>query len=98
MLETSKDFLFIILSFSVLLLTFCFAWLFYYIIKIIRDVSSSIDKMNDTTKKIDNLIKTLKDKLEKSASHFLIIGELIKYAMNYFSEREDKKNNKIAKK
>ncbi|MEA2065430.1 MAG: hypothetical protein U9O66_04030 [Patescibacteria group bacterium] len=97
MLETSKDFLFIILSFSVLLLTFCFLWLFYYLIKIIRDISASIDRINDITKKIDNLTKSIKDKLESSTSHLFMIGELIKYAMNHFSEKQDKKNNKKVK-
>lgn len=98
MLETSKDFLFVILSFSVLLLTFCFVWLFYYIIKIIKDVSASIDMISHITKKIDDLTELAKDKLKKSTSYFLITGELIKCAMDYFSKKQNKKNNKTIKK
>ncbi|MCK5460217.1 hypothetical protein KAI52_03815 [Candidatus Parcubacteria bacterium] len=91
MLETSKDLLFIVLSFSVLLLTFCFVWLFYYLIKIIRDISSSIDKINDITKKIDDLVKLVKDKLGSSASHLFMIGEMIKSVMNYINKKQENK-------
>ena len=91
MLETSKDLLFVILSFSVLLLTFCFVWLFYYLIKIIRDISSSIDRINDITKKIDDLVKLVKDKLGGSVSHLFMIGEMIKSVMNYINKKQGNK-------
>ena len=94
MLETSMDFLFIILSFSVLLLTFCFAWMFYYLIKIIRDISVSIDRINDITKKIDDLTKSIKDKLESSTSHLFMIGELIKSVIDYINKKQKGKKTK----
>lgn len=88
MLETSKDFLFIILAFCALWLTIFFSWLFYYIIKIFKGASNIIGRAADVVNKVDNFVDLMKAKAEKSASHLVILSELAKKGIDFMEKRK----------
>lgn len=90
MLETSKDFLFIILAFCALWLTIFLSWLMYYIIKIFRNTSRVIDRANETVNKVDDFIDSIKARLEKSTSHLVLLGELVRKGMDFMEKRKEK--------
>lgn len=90
MLETSKDFLFIVLAFSILWLTIFISWLLYYIIKIFRNTSRVIDRVNETISKIDSFVDLVKAKVEKSTSHLVLLGEIIKQGMDFMERKKEK--------
>lgn len=87
MLDTSKDVLFIVLAFCVLWLTVFISWLLFYLIKVFRSASKTIDKTQETIKMIDSFVNSLKDKINKSTSHLLLLGELAKQGMNFMDKR-----------
>jgi len=88
MLETSKDFLFIVLAFCILWLTIFVSWILYYVIRIFRNTSSVIGKVQDTVEKLDDFIENFKNKVEKSTSGLMILGELAKQGMNFVENRK----------
>ncbi len=87
MLETSKDVLFIILAFCILWLTIFVSWLLYYLIKMFREAGKAIDTAYE-------FIDSLKEKLEKSTSHLLLIAELLKKGMDFMKERKNEEYKK----
>ncbi len=87
MLDTSKDVLFIVLAFCVLWLTVFISWLLFYLIKVFRSASKTIDKTQETIKMIDDFVNSLKEKITKSTSHLLLLGELAKQGMSFMDKR-----------
>ena len=94
MLETSKDFLFIILAFCILWLTIFVSWILYYVIRIFKNTSSVIGKAQNTVEKLDEFIESFKHKVEKSTSGLLILGELAKQGMSFMEKRKSYKEDK----
>ena len=47
MLETSKDFLFIVLAFCILWVTIFISWILFYVIKIFRNSSKAVEMVQE---------------------------------------------------
>lgn len=90
-IQDSKDILYLALSFGVLLLSVLTAWFIYYLVMMIREVF----KM---TKEIDELIKTVKEKIDNSASYLFLIGEGIKKLVEVAKDYNSKRAKKTVKK
>ena len=86
-IETSKDILYIVLAFCVLWLSIFFSWLLYYFIGMARNFYRLVQGVTDTIKKADDLIKTVKEKVEHSASYIGIFAEGIKQVVSYALEK-----------
>ena len=95
-IETSKDILYIVLAFCVLWLTIFMSWLLYYFIGMARSMYRIVKGASDTIKKADDLIKTIKEKVEHSASYFVIAAEALKEVVKYVIEK--RKESNVAKK
>ena len=50
--------------------------------------------MRDRLHKVDDVLKTLKDKIEHSTSYLLLIGEGVKKLVEVIKERTDKSDKK----
>jgi CHASE3 domain sensor protein len=87
LIQSSKDLLYIVLAFCILWLTIFMAWFIYYLAMIMRQVFLSTKEMRERVKKVDEVMKALKEKIEHSASYLLLIGEgvkkLVEIAKNY---------------
>jgi biopolymer transport protein ExbB/TolQ len=99
-IETSKDILYIVLAFCVLWLTIFMSWLLYYFIGMARNAYRLVQGFSNTIKKTDELIKTLKEKIEHSASYFVVAAEALKEVVKYVIEkrRESQDNKEEVKK
>ena len=82
--ETSRDILNILLGFSVLLIAVMIAVLLYQFIMIIRDIRNLSKSIKEKVLLIDGLLKTsqdilhtIKDKLEHSTAYIGILIELV---------------------
>ncbi len=95
MLETSKDFLFIILAFCILWITIFVSWILYYIIRIFKNTSNVISKVQETVEKLDEVIDRFKNKVEKSTSGLMILGELAKQGMDFMEKRKGGKEGEV---
>lgn len=97
MLLTSHDLLNIVIAISVFLLSVFTCAAIYYVARILEQVFSSIKEMRERVNKVDEVIKSIKEKVEHSSSYFLLIGEgikkLVEMAMDY-SGKEKKTKRK----
>jgi len=94
LIENSKDLLNVVLAFCVLWLTIFLAWFIYYLIMIMRQGYIAAKEMKERLKKIDETIKTFKEKMEHSAMYLSLIGEGIKKIVEIVKEKKDKKSRK----
>ena len=97
-IETSKDILYIVLAFCVLWLTIFFSWLLYYFIGMARNAYRLVQGAADTIKKADELIKTVKEKVEHSASYFMLAAEALKEVVKYVIEKRQESGESKKKK
>lgn len=88
MFETTKDIWFLVLSICVVFFTAFLCAVFFYLIKLLKQLNTAI---NDIKTKFDNLHSTIKS----GFSYFGIISEVAKMAFNTFvSKKKNKKTKK----
>jgi len=78
LIQDSKDLLFIVIAFCVLWLTIFVAWFIYYLAMIMRQAYQATKDMRERINKIDEIIQSLKEKIEHSASYLSLISEGVK--------------------
>ena len=92
MFENSKDILNLAIALAVVSVAGFGAWAVYYIARILQQVFKITKEMRDRISKIDELIKTLKEKIEHSTSYLLLIGEgvkkLVEIGKTYVEKKE----------
>ncbi|MFH0891170.1 MAG: hypothetical protein V1867_00150 [Candidatus Falkowbacteria bacterium] len=98
MFETSKDFLNIAIGAAVLGLAGFTCWAIYYFAMILRQAFKIVKEMRDRLTKIDELIETLKEKIEHSTSYLLLIGEGVKKLVDIVKVYTGKEGKKTKKK
>ena len=88
MLETSKDLLFIALALCALLFTgviFILIWQFISIISNIRDITKGVRQKLDL---VDDVVKTLKDKIQSSASYVVLIVKAVEKIVDHLQGKK----------
>lgn len=78
MFNTSQDILNIAKTAAVIglsTITFIFV---YYLVRIIRELFKMVEEMRERINKVDDLIQSVKEKIEHSTSYLLLISEGIK--------------------
>ena len=89
-LQTSKDLLNLVIALAILGFTFFSCWAIYYFIMILRQVFKSLKEMRQRLQQIDEVIKTLKEKIEHSTSYLLLIVEAISKLAEVMKEKGEK--------
>ena len=89
MFETSKDLLNIAIAAAVIGLAGFACWGMYYFARILQQVFAIIKEMRSRLHKIDELIKTVKEKLEHTTSYLLLISEGVKKLVDVIKEKVD---------
>ncbi len=89
MFENSKDILNIAIAAAVVGLAGFAAWGLYYFARILQQVFAVIKDMRSRLHKIDELIKTVKDKLEHTTSYLLLISEGVKKLVDVIKDKVD---------
>ena len=92
-INDNQDLLYIVISISVLGLTFFICWVMYYLAMILKQSFQVVKEMRDRIHKIDGIIDSLKEKIEHSASYLLLIGEGIKKLIEIMKGRAEKKKS-----
>lgn len=94
MFSTSKDVLFLVLAFSILLLTVLFAWILVYIIMIFREVNRLAKGVEEKVKRVDELLVTIKEKIEHSTSYLGLLVEVVRQGLAFVREKKEKKGRR----
>jgi CHASE3 domain sensor protein len=87
MFETSKDFLNIAIGVAVVGVAGFSCWAIYYTARILQQVFKTVKEMREWIAKVDDLIKTIKDKIEHSTSYLLLISEGVKKLVEVIKDR-----------
>ena len=90
-INDSKDLLYIVISLSVLLFTAFSCWAIYYMARILQQTFKVIKETRDRLNKFDELVKTIKEKIERSASYLPLIMEGVKKLVELMKNRAEKK-------
>lgn len=103
MIETSQDILYIVIAFSVLWVTIFFCWMLYYFIVTLRNVSKMTLSIREKLEMVDNILKLVKNKLEKGSNHMALLSDsaikLVGFLMDkHKSDKESKKTSRSRKK
>lgn len=94
MLQNSQDLLTIVKAVSLLGFVFFVCWGLYYFAMILRQGYLIIKEMRDRIRKVDDVIKAFKDKIEHSASYLLLISEGVKKLIEVTKRMSEKKEGK----
>jgi len=98
LIQDSKDLLFIVIAFCVLWLTIFIAWFIYYLAMIMRQAYQATKDMRERINKIDEVIQSLKEKIEHSASYLGLISEGVKKITEVVKEKTGTKKKTTKKK
>ena len=98
MLETSKDLLYVVIAISIFGLTIFICWAIFYFAQILRQVFKVAKEMRERLHKVDEVIQSLKEKIEHSTSYLLLIGEGIKKLVEVVKEHTGKEKKKKVRK
>jgi hypothetical protein len=99
MIGSTKDILYIVISFCILWFTIFVCWAIYYVAMILRESKKIIADVRKKIELIESLIMALKEKLEHTSSHMKLLVETIANVADFIKEkREEKKSEKKKKK
>ena len=93
----SKDILYIVLSVAVLWITIFFCWILYYIVAMMRDVRRGMKDFQEKIHRIDDVMHSIKDKIEHSVSLFAVLAETGRQLVGYFVTKKHDKAEKEEK-
>lgn len=97
MLENSKDFLNIAIAVAVLGFAALSGLAVFYLAMILRQAFRVVKEMRSRLDKIDELVRSIREKIEHSTSYLLLIGEGVKKLVEVIRERtggEDRKGKR----
>ena len=97
MFDSSKDILNIAIAASVGIFAIFTCYAIYYFAQILRQGFKIIKEMRDRLHKVDSLIKTIKDKIEHSTSHIILIAEGMKKLVEVIKAHTSKDSEKKKK-
>jgi len=91
MLNNSGDILNIILAISIATLTIFLCWAIYYFIASAQRIYSLVRKVESGVSKAEEILDIARNKLKNSRAYFIILGEIVKQAMEFVKEKQPKK-------
>lgn len=94
MLETSKDILYISISFFVLLLSIFICWVIYYLAMILREFKKIVADIRKKIELIEAVLNALKEKLEHTSSHMKLLVDTAINLAEFFKDRRKEKQRK----
>lgn len=102
MIETSKDILYLVIAFSVLLVTIFLIWIMYYLAMILKQGKEMVNSVRKKIDAIDEILHTIKEKVTSSAAILTALArgitDLIGFFKNRKEAREEKQEEKKKKK
>lgn len=90
-ISDTKDLLYVVISLCVLLFTVFSCWAIYYFARILQQMFKIIKEVSDVLNKVEELIKSFKEKIERSASYLPLIMEGVKKLVEMMKSRAEKK-------
>lgn len=93
LIETSKDLLYVVLTFAVLWFVIFFSWIMFYVIMIVRQTHKMVSTFRSRVDQIGQAAEKIKAKFESSSTYIKIIGKLAEKAIATFVEKKRAKKS-----
>ncbi len=87
---STLDFLYIVLSICIIVLTVFICWGIYYGIRIIKSIFNIIDQTQESLKRLENAFLETKERIENSFSAIKITTEAVKAILEFFTKKRKK--------
>lgn len=97
MFSTSSDILNLVLAICIIALTVFLCISLYYLISSIRKTHRVIKMVEGGVSKAEAVINIVNDKIKSGGAYLMILGEVAKRAMDYFSEKKSEEKEKAKK-
>jgi len=97
MIETTKDILWLVISFCILWLTIFICWVIYYFAMILREGKRAVVDVRKKIELVEGLIKAAKEKLEKTSSYVRLMVDSIETALHFLKARKEEEGHKKRK-
>ncbi|OGY41291.1 MAG: hypothetical protein A2Y67_00605 [Candidatus Buchananbacteria bacterium RBG_13_39_9] len=97
MVETTKDILYLVISFVVLLLTIFICWVIYYLAMILREVKKIVFDARKKIELVEAVLVTLKEKIEHTSSYMKLLVESAGNIVEFLKDRKAEKSKKRKK-
>lgn len=88
MFSTSSDILNLVLSISIVALSFFLCWAIYYFIAGVQKLYRIIRRVEKITGDVEETVSGIKSKVSSGTASFMMFAELAKQAMDFVKEKK----------
>ena len=97
MVETTKDILYIVISFCILWLTIFICWVIYYLAMTLREAKKIISDVRKKIELVEEILDMLKEKIEHTSSYMKLLVESAGSIVEFLKDRKEEKGRKKKK-
>jgi hypothetical protein len=97
MIETTKDILYLVVSFVALLLAIFLCWVIYYVAMILREFKKIVFDVRRKIELVETVLNVLKDKIEHTSSYMKLLVESATNIVEFLKDRKEEKTGKKKK-
>lgn len=97
MIETTKDILYLVISFVVLLLTIFLCWVIFYVAMILKEFKKIVFDVRRKIELVETVLNVLKDKIEHTSSYLKLLMESVGNIVEFLKDRKEEKAGKKRK-
>lgn len=90
----TRDILNISLSVAAVVATVFWVWLLWYFIRIFRSIENLVSDFRDRLHTIDDILRTIQDKLHSTHVQLSLLVEGVKQLMNFINNRREQKSRR----
>ena len=94
MIQTTKDILFLVLGVSILVVSFFFSLLLYYLVKAVSELHRAAKSVSKVTTKVDEIAKSVKEKIS-GFSFMPLMAEAIKTVIDFMRDKKKGSKKKV---
>jgi preprotein translocase subunit YajC len=98
LIESSRDILNLVLAFSILWLSIFLVWFIYYLAMMFRQFYLIIKQTRERLEKVDEVIKSLKKKMEVGTSYLILVEGLAKKIIEAVKDKDGECSSKKSRK
>lgn len=95
-LDSTKDILYLALTLATIVLTFFLAWLLYYLVSIIRQAHEVMREVSSSIEKLRGILDSIKETIGQSSSHLALIVTAVKQLVGFYAARKRRRRRDTA--
>ena len=94
MVESSKDILFLVIAFCVLLFTGFVCWFIFYLIRIVRGANEMVQTIKEKVELVGDILESIRSKINSASSYFPMIAKGVSQLAGFIKSRRERQESK----